>query len=194
MFNLFNKKPKTGILTVSLNARLQPNDRHDLEDAFADFAQNQGIHAEIIGGGTLMADNGEVSQCDIELELTPLNDQNVTRVLETFTAMLAPKGSYAIRHDAPDSRIAFGNHEGLALYLNGKDLPEETYQNCDINHVVDECARLLEGQGMVNSHWQGATETALYMYGPSFSTMHQRIAPLLADYPLCQHCRVQQIA
>lgn len=47
---------------------------------------------------------------------------------------------------------------------------------------------------MVNSHWQGPTESALYMYGQNFETIRERIQPLLDSYPLCQRCRVERIA
>ena len=68
------------------------------------------------------------------------------------------------------------------MYLNGTDLPDETYRDCDIDFVYSEFTRLLEGQGAVHSHWQGPTETVLYMYGPSYDTMHAALADFLATY------------
>ena len=49
------------------------------------------------------------------------------------------------------------------MYLNGTDLPDETYRDCDIDFVYSEFNRLLEGQGAVHSHWQGPDRNALYM-------------------------------
>ena len=60
--------------------------------------------------------------------------------------------------------------------------------------MFEEFGRLLEGEGRVLSYWQGPTETSLYMYGPSFKTMNERLRPFLETYPLCQRCRVVQIA
>jgi hypothetical protein len=45
----------------------------------------------------------------------------------------------------------FGATEGLAVYLNGPDLPDTTYRDCDANVVYDEFNRLLEGSGRVHS-------------------------------------------
>ncbi len=109
-------------------------------------------------------------------------------------AMLAPRGSHLLLPSQNNQRIAFGTDEGLALYLNGTDLPDEVYRACDSNHVYAECQRLLEGIGHVASHWSGPTETALYMYGRDFGEMRQRLEPFLQAYPLCRQCRIEQIA
>ena len=74
------------------------------------------------------------------------------------------------------------------------ELPEATYQSCDSNFVYGELDRLLEGEGRVLSYWQGPTETAFYMYGNSFEEMKRSIAGFLASYPLCERCRVLQVA
>jgi hypothetical protein len=38
------------------------------------------------------------------------------------------------------------------------------------------------------------SETALYFYGPSYATMHDRLVGVLSSHPLCERCRVVQIA
>ncbi|TDB27446.1 hypothetical protein ATCM_07100 [Stenotrophomonas sp. ATCM1_4] len=182
-----------GTITVTLNARLQPVHRTELEDAFNDACQLHGIHAEVIGGGTLLASSGEVANCDLRIRVDDLGGDSVLLIRRLFEAMLAPVGS-SISLPGGGPRIPFGVHQGLGLYLNGTDLPAEVYQTCDINHVHEECMRRLEGVGMLNSHWQGPTEAALYMYGDSFDRMHAAITPLLDSYPLCQRCRVERIA
>ncbi|WP_207625594.1 hypothetical protein [Paenalcaligenes suwonensis] len=93
-----------------------------------------------------------------------------------------------------DRVIPFGHQEGLALYLNGTDLPDEVYQNCDVNVVWSEVDKALGDEGSIHSHYQGMTETAFYMYGNSYETMRERIQPFLDEYPLCQRCRIVQIA
>lgn len=140
-----------------------------------------------------MAANGEVIDCDIEIEIDELSELTVDAVTETLATMLAPKGSTLYVSDQ-DRRIDFGAHEGLALYLNGADVPDDVYRDCDSNHVYAECGRLLEGLGVVSSHWQGPREIALYMYGWDFQAMQERLTPFLQEYPLCQQCRVIQIA
>jgi hypothetical protein len=191
VFKFFKKKPS--IIVATLNARLQPQHRAELEDALESVMAERGLSLRIVGGGTELGTDGEVSSCDIEIELDELSDKTINLIVEALTAMLAPKGSRLHIFDQ-DRHIDFGGHEGLALYLNGTELPDSVYQTCDSNHVYDECNRLLEGVGTVNSHWQGPEETALYMYGASFEAMQERLAPFLQTYPLCQQCRVVQIA
>lgn len=192
MFGLF-KKRKPSVVIATLNARLQPRDRATLEDAFEAAMTRRGHGIRVVGGGTQMAANGEVIECDIEIEIDELSDVTVDAVSETLATMLAPKGSTLYVSDQ-DRRIDFGAHEGLALYLNGTDLPDDVYRDYDSNHVYAECGRLLEGLGIVSSHWQGPHETALYMYGWDFKAMQARLTPFLQEYPLCRQCRVTQIA
>lgn len=192
MFKLFRKK-RPAVVVVTLNARLEPVDRGDIEDAFDSAMAKHGHGARVVGGGTMLAPNGEISQCDIEIELDDPSDAMIKLVIGTLNAMLAPKGS---RMMIPEGNrvIEFGSLEGLALYLNGTELPDAVYRDCSANHVFEECQRLLEGVGHVSSSWQGASETALYMYGPDFTAMRQRIEPFVGSYPLCEKARIEQIA
>ncbi|MBW6420563.1 hypothetical protein KX729_03845 [Rhizobium sp. XQZ8] len=191
MFGLFSKKPKTKpMLVATLNARLQPLDRGEIEDAFDDTMKRLGLNIRVVGGGTLMTNEGEPE--DIDIEVDDLSAEIAATVTRAFEAMLAPVGS---RLRLPDQTVVeFGRQHGLGLYLNGTDLPRDIYTTCDSNHVYRECNRLLEGVGRVSSHWQGAQETALYMYGTDFSVMHDRLTTFLETYPLCQKCRVERIA
>ena len=63
-----------------------------------------------------------------------------------------------------------------------------------MNVVYEEFGRRLQGIGKVHSHWQGPTETALYMYGNSYEAMTQALADFLASYPLCDRARLVRIA
>lgn len=193
MLGLFKRKPQPVVITVTLNARLRPMNRGQLEDAFDDVCKKHGVDACVVGGGTLLAENGEIEACDIKVQLGDASDENVDYLRRVFTRMLAPIGS-RIHLPDQDEPIEFGEHQGLALYLHGSDPPDTVYNASDINHVFDECGRLLGDMGMINSHWEGSTETALYMYGKDFEQMHSAIRPFLDSYPLCQQCRVERIA
>jgi len=192
MFEFLRKK-KPLVVAVTLNARLRPLDRADVEDAFEEALTKHGHGVRVVGGGTSMTPDGEVSECDIQIELDNPSDKMIATVIGALEAILAPKGS-RLQVPGRDQSIAFGAQEGLALYLNGTDLPKDVYADCDVNHVFDECERLLEGIGGVNSYWEGPRETALYMYGTDFITMRERLAPLLESYPLCRQCRIEHIA
>ncbi|WP_131667813.1 hypothetical protein [Psychrobacter pygoscelis] len=226
---------KETIALVHLNAKLRPEDQGELEDAFLEVAQELNINAEIIGGGSLVDDNGESVESVIEIALAECNDGNIDyltdHIIAFFEATLAPKGSSLfvfdqvgkadaagkddahqgdladIQSNPPQAdenlisevekvgrQIPFGHQEGLALYLNGRDLPMKTYKKYNIKHVFDKCNSLLKGIGMVNSYWEGNSETALYMYGNSYEQMVKRIEPFVSTYPLCAKSRMVKIA
>jgi hypothetical protein len=63
-----------------------------------------------------------------------------------------------------------------------------------VNEVYGEINRLLGERGSIQGHWQGPTETALYLYGMSADEMRNLIARYLSAYPLCQRARVVKIA
>ena len=194
MFKKLFSKPDTEkhLVIARLNDRAQPIDRGErYEDPLDAFLKANGL-GEVSGGGTQLLETGEIEFCEVELALT----STAPEVLEAVAAQLqsagAPKGSVLVHTDGTE--LPLGRQEGLAVYLNGTDLPDETYQECDSNFVFSEFNRLLEGLGAVHSHWQGPTETALYMYGPSYNAMQYALSDFLASYPLCARARVAQIA
>lgn len=180
-------------MTVTLKARLEPIRRADLEDAFAEVMKSMDKDIQVTGGGTLLSDNGEADECDIELAVADANDENISLIIQLFSSMLAPKGSRLIIH-GEDTVIEFGEQEGLALYLNGSDLPDEIYDNSDINDIFDKLDEAVEDIGAIHGVWEGPTETAFYFYGTSFSEMLALLKPLIDSIPLCQKSRVVQIA
>jgi hypothetical protein len=168
-------------------------DRGELyEDPLMEVLQKQRA-GEVVGGGTMLREHGEIDFCEIEIEVSEPAAKNIALVKETLEALGAPKGSN-LRLEAEGEELPIGTNEGLAVYLNGTDLPDEVYAECDSNFVYSEFNRLLGEDGKVHSHWDGPTETALYMYGPSFETMKQRLDDFLGTYPLCQRARIVQIA
>jgi len=121
--------------------------------------------------------------------------KSIPFVGDFLTKAGAPKGSVLqFTEKGLERKIPFGRLEGLAIYLNGTELPEQVYKNCDINVVCDRTKELLGNHGSRWSHWQGPTETALYYYGNSFDEMRRLIAGFVAEYPLCAKSRIIQIA
>ena len=96
--------------------------------------------------------------------------------------------------ESTGKQIPFGVTEGLAVYLNGTDLEDEVYRTSDVNFVIDEFDRLLKGKGAFRGYWEGGRETALFCYGASYLEMKAALAPFLAEHPLCEKARVEQIA
>lgn len=177
-------------LTLKLNARFQPKHRFELEDALQEILEKKGV-GEVTGGGTAQKPDGEIAYCDIEIHLF----QNDMSQIEWLAALLnkigIPKGSF-LQGIKPE--IEVGTLEGLAYYSNGRDLPKEVYQTCDINYVIEQMEKAMDGIGRMYSYWEGNTYTALYFYGTSFLEMKEKIEPFIAEYPLCQKCRIEQIA
>jgi len=192
---LFKRKNKNEpqFIVANLNARIMPLDRAELfEDPLDELLSEMSI-GEITGGGTLQSKSGEIEYCDIEIEVNNSNENTIQLIKNKLEELGAPKGSKLII-ESTDKETPIGTYEGLAVYLNGTELPDNVYEECDSNVIYDELNRLLTGVGAVKSHWQGSTETALYIYGISFNQMHELIKDFLETYPMCQKCRVEKIA
>lgn len=198
MFGLrFGAKKKAvegEIVIVRLNARLQPMHRGEhFEDPLGEVLTELAL-GEVTGGGTqLSGDETGVAFCDIELRMPDAGETALATLVAALEELGAPKGSKLLVGDSDDER-PFGAYEGLALFLNGTELADDVYATCDINHVIAELDLLMGDHGRLRSYWEGAQDTALYCYGPSFAAMREAIEPLLANYPLCQKARVEQIA
>jgi len=190
MLGLKKKSYDVGV-TAQMNARLQPMHRGHFEDPLFELLEQQKL-GEVSGGGTQLADEPYgVAYCDIEIHLADSKPTTLGVVIAELNRLGAPKGS---KLHVDGKTIPFGVHEGLALFLNGMDLPDEVYRDSDINHVIEECERLMRGGGRMLSYWEGSRDTALYFYGPSFAKMKAAIEPFLASYALCQKHRIEQIA
>lgn len=175
-------------MILHLNARLQPIHRGEIyEDPI-----NEVLHAykigEVTGGGTLQESSGEIRSCDVEISIKSESKDSFIIFLKEVPM---PKGSYL---ETADKKVEFGELEGLGLYLNGTELAPEVYESCDVNYLIGELDKLLKDCGERYSHWEGSSETALYYYGKSFDEMKAKIEEFIRNYPLCEKCRVVQIA
>lgn len=177
-------------ITLQLNARFRPLDRGDLEDALAPVLERLEL-GEINGGGTMLMPSGEVKYCDIEIGLKDGSPESLERLKDIIRHFGVPKGSRLLG-DGLDQPV--GEQEGLAIYLNGRELSDQVYADCDVNYVIEQMNALMGEAGFMYSYWQGPEDTALYFYGKSFQEMKQAVAGFVAEYPLCQKCRIEQIA
>jgi len=181
------------MIIAQINAKLQPIHRGDIFEDPLDSALKKAGRGEVTGGGTLLDNSGEIAHCDIEISVPEVNDENLRFIATTLEGLGAPKGS-RLTMAKSDKVLQIGKAEGLAVYLNGTDLPDEVYAKSDINFVISEFTRLLGAKGRILSNWQGPRETALYIYGGSFAGMRDALKDFIASYPLCQKCRIVQIA
>ena len=181
------------LVVARLNDRAQPLDRGDLyEDPLHEHLQAVGL-GEVTGGGTQLMDRGEIEFCDVEIDASSVSTDVLSGIAGKLEELGAPKGSRLIV-EGLDEELPFGKFEGLAVYLNGSELPASVYKECDVNFVYSEFNRLLGAEGAIHSHWQGPTETALYMYGPSYDRMLGLLSSFIATYPLCERARCVQVA
>ena len=193
---LFKKKP-TDFATLNLNARLQPMHR----DAYYEKGLNKVLKKSKIGwvdgGGTMLSKEEGPLECDVDITYYKDKEQELIKIIKDLPVV--PKGSKLILGDTDDDiddehTIAVGTLEGLAIYLNGTELDEKVYKECDVNYVIEELGKLLGNKLVFFSYWTGNKENALYFYGTDYEGMKTAVEPFLADYPLCQKCRVVQIA
>jgi hypothetical protein len=187
-------QPDGELLTVRLNARLQPIDRGEyFEDPLDETLSALGLGA-VTGGGTQLAEEPDgIEFVDLELVVADAEDATLQAIVARLEQLGAPKGSKLIIAST-GAEHHFGAHEGMAIFLNGVDLPDEVYAEGDVNHVIAELDRLMAGSGKFKGYWEGSRETALYCYGASFREMRALVDPLLSQYPLCRNARVEQIA
>lgn len=183
-------------ITLNLNARLQPMHRHDLEDALEHILSKHKLGC-VDGGGTMQLPTGEIEFCDIELMLKDDSEESLTTLESIIGRLGVAKGSKLQLWNEDDEvwcERPVGNLEGMALYLNGTELPAEIYQTCDINYLIERSESLMEGIGGLYSWWEGPQNTALYFYGESYEKMLAAVSGFIEEYPLCRKCVIKQIA
>ncbi|WDI32914.1 hypothetical protein PUV54_06845 [Hyphococcus flavus] len=186
--------PKGEFVIARLNAKVQPIDRGEYyEDPLCETLEGAGL-GDVTGGGTQMADEPYgIEFCDLEICVNEANEETLATIIKRLNDLGAPKGSKLIIEETA-KEIPFGVNEGIGVFLNGSDLPDKVYAECDINHVVDEFDRQLGDKGAFRGYWEGSRETALYCYGRSFEEMKAALQPFLDSYPLCEGARIEQIA
>jgi hypothetical protein len=190
MLGLFKKKDT--MIVARLNDRAMPMDRGSrYEDPLDEALKTKGL-GEVTGGGTMLSESKEIQFCDVEIVVKDASEEVLAFIKTTLEGFGAPLGSRPLV--GKNKELPFGKTEGLGIYLNGTDLPANVYAECDVNFIYSEFNRLLAPEGSVHSHWEGPTETALYVYGPSVDSMKARLADFLASYPLCERARLERVA
>jgi hypothetical protein len=142
------------MVIARLNVRAQPLDRGEVfEDPLDQILQAAGT-GQVTGGGTMLGTDGEIEFCDIEITVPDATDATLDAIREALEGLGAPKGSRLIWNDGANE-LAFGSFEGVGVYLNGTDLPDEVYEQSDLGFVYEEFGRLLGSEGRVVSQLAG---------------------------------------
>ena len=178
-------------VTAEFNHKIGPIDRGDRYEDPLDEALRQHGYGETDGGGTMQSKEGEIEFIDVHMFLHS-SETSIPFVIQFLETRGAPKGSKLRIYDEgdPERVIPFGVREGFAIYLDGVNLPDDVYKTTDSNFVVSEIDKRLAGHGEIEAHWQGPTETAIYIYGNSITAMKSLIADFMASYPLCKGSRL----
>jgi hypothetical protein len=197
MFSFLKKrKPEPTFVFAHINARAQPIDRGDrFEDPLDAVLKEAGV-GEVTGGGCGLAsgDSNEIEFDGIDIDLIDLG-RGLPLVIQTLERLGAPKGSrLEFDRNGKSEQMPFGVAEGIALYLNGTDLPAETYANADVNAVIERINAILAGKGAMMDFWEGPRETALYLHGRSAEEMSAALADFIKQEPLCQKSRLVRFA
>jgi hypothetical protein len=175
---------------AKLNERIQPIARGDAyEDPLIEALEKNGF-GSVTGGGTSQERTGEIEYAGIDIDLTN-REEGIPFICRFLEERGAPKGSEL---QVGEERFPFGKVEAIAVYFDGVNLPAEVYAQSDINVVIEEIGKLIAPKGEIRGNWEGATETALYLYGESAATMRSQIADFLATYPLGKGARVVTFA
>ena len=174
---------------------IEPAERCDrYEDPLEAVLEGKGL-GSVSGGGTQYSLEYEIEHVDLDVELT-VEAEGLDEALHVIKTVLemggAPVGSeLRYEKDGREAVIPFGTNEGLAIYLDGLDLPPEVYENSGINALADEINAALEPDlGSIRGSWAGPTETAVYVYGTDAEAIYAKLDALLHWYPLCQNARV----
>jgi hypothetical protein len=183
----------TSALEVRINARLHAVQRGDrYEDPLAFWLEEHFPGSRVTAAGTLLTPDGEPVSCAVRAEVVGDPAEVRDAVAAFLDELGAPHGSTVLVDDL--EALEFGTTEGLALYLDGTGLPPEVYAANDVNEFLDELHEALGGTGALQSFWETAHTTAVYLYGVSAEAMRSAVGGLLTTHPLARNSRLEQIA
>lgn len=177
-------------VTVRIPARLTPDRRDELiVGPLGVLVEHVSASSRIASVETVASAVGEPMELVIGLDVhLPDAEQLIAAVLDLEAGM--PRGSTV---EINDKAATFGELEGLALYLNGTDLPDEVYATSDLAAIVGDLRASLEGVGEIWAVWQGPTETALYVYGRDAAAIEAALVEQQPRIPLMQGCRMVEL-
>lgn len=174
-------------VVVTIWEHIEPIDRGDrYEEPLWDAIEGAG---HVVGGGSQFSRKDGIEFVNIEIELASLD--SIPLVKSTLEAQGCPKGSevrYTI--DGRDVIEEFGVTECVCVFLDGVNLPDEVYQETDIDELAGQLSEALGESGEIRGSWAGETETSIFLFGNEAEETYSRVEPVLNSYPLCQNARI----
>jgi hypothetical protein len=173
-------------VVARLYEHIAPMDRGTRYEDPLDVALLQRGLGEVTGGGSQLAENGEIEFADIEIQVNNLDDA-LPVIVSSLEASGAPTAAELIGDDGVLWR--FGRQQSVAVYLDGTTLPHDVYVDLDFDQVVHQLT-MAAGDGSYHGYWQGPVETGLFFFGPDAETILARVEPVLRALPIGQNARV----
>jgi len=180
------------ILMFEINDRIGPIDRFiAYTEPLENFLKEKNW-GTILNEGTFLSDNGEISGCDIHIELTHIatSKQIISQITSLLEELGMPKGS-TLTIRKTNERLAVGKMEGLDLYLN-KDY--NSIPGLEVEKLAQELHNNIGHTNLADRSWSGNKEDAVYFYNISFKDMEVKVRQYLAEYNLSGFERIVQIA
>jgi hypothetical protein len=190
---LFRRRaPEPVTVAIHLPSRLQPMHRGSVfEDPLDELLSTRAPGSEVTGGGTEFTPETGPLSCDTEVLLTGDPEETLALVIDILEFLGAPVGSTAtLPGRAP---VAFGVTHGLALGLDGQNLPAEVYAENDVNELIGALTSELEGVAELQSWWEGDEWTSLYFYGRDAERIRAVLLSAADRFPLAQRSTVEAI-
>ena len=194
--SIFNKVSSTfgdnQILIFEINDRIGPIDRYiAYTEPLENFLKEKNW-GTVSNEGTYLSNNGEISGCDIHVELKHI--ANSKQIISQITILLEelgmPKGS-TLTIRKTNERLAVGKMEGLGLYLKKgfSSIP-----GLDIEKFAQDLHNNIGHTNLADRTWSSEKEDAAYFYNISFKDMEVKVKQYLAEYNLCGFERIVKIA
>lgn len=182
-------------ITFKVNDRIGPIDRSlTYTEPLENFLQSKNW-GTVINEGTFLQKNGEISACDITIELTPhAKDKLTIGQITSFLERLGmPKGSVLIVEQTK-TKMQVGKMEGLALYLNRNFISSAGLSPEQVENFAKSLHDKVGHTNLVDRSWSDKKEDAAYFYNISFQEMQIRVHECLKQFNLTKYARMEQIA
>ena len=183
------------LITFNVNDRIGPIDRSlTYTEPIANFLQSKNW-GKVVNEGTFLQKSGEISGCDIQIELIPHADFKlfITQIASVVEELGMPKGSNLII-ERTNKQIKVGRMEGLALYLTKNFNNNAGLSTEEVENFARSLHDTVGHTNLVDRSWSGEKEEAAYFYNTSFQEMQEDVQECLVRYNLMEFSRIVQIA
>ncbi len=180
-------------ISVRLPLKIGPMDRGEMwEDPLMARLDSDPM-GEVTGGGTMMAADGGIAYCDLEVALPDLTDKRLDELQAHLDALGAPKGTEFITDDGISLR-KFGTVSVVGIGLDGSGLPDEAYEGFDPDIFNDQILSALgDGYSYGGSH-AGHRYTYFYYHGPDAAHIDKTLRSIADAQPIGTGAQFDQVA